>query len=262
MVLRISGGLLVAAALVFGLALAVAPAAAQTKYDEGASDTEIRIGHTNPYSGPASAYGVFGKTIAAYFNMVNDRGGIGGRKLTLVTYDDGYNPKKTVELVRKLVEEDKVLLLFQTLGTPSNIAIQKYLNQKQVPQLFVASGATRFADPKGYPWTMGWSPTYAAEAAMYARDALTHGKNPRIAVLVQDDEYGKDYLDAFKAALGKDADRIVRVATYKVTDDSVENQIVELEAPAPTCSSTSPRPSSRRRPSRRPPRSAGSRCTT
>jgi len=229
MVLRIAHGL-IAGALAFGLALAVTPAAAQKKYDEGASDTEVRIGHTNPYTGPASAYGVFGKTIAAYFKMVNDKGGIRGRKVTFVTYDDGYNPKKTVELAKKLVEEDKVLLLFQTLGTPSNAAIQKYLNDRQVPQLFVASGATRWANPKEYPWTMGWQPNYADEAAMYAGDALTYGKDPKIAVLMQDDDYGRDYLDAFKAALGKDAGRIVRVATYKVTDESVETQIADLKS--------------------------------
>jgi branched-chain amino acid transport system substrate-binding protein len=229
MVLRLSCRLHAGSALVFGLAVAIAPAAAQKKYDDGASDTEIRIGNTNPYSGPASAFGVLGKTIEAYFKMVNDKGGIKGRKITFITYDDGYNPAKTVELAKKLVEDDKVLLLFQTLGTPSNVAIQKYLNQKQVPQLFVASGASRWSNPKEYPWTMGWQPDYRTEAAMYAQDALTLGKDAQIAVLMQDDEYGKDYLDGFRAALGKDADRIVRVATYQVKDQSVEDQIVDLK---------------------------------
>jgi branched-chain amino acid transport system substrate-binding protein len=229
MALRILRGLPAGSALVCGLALAVAPAAAQKKYDDGASDTEIRIGNTNPYSGPAAAFGVLGKTIEAFFRMVNDKGGINGRKITFISYDDGYNPAKTVEMAKKLVEEDKVLLLFQTLGTPSNVAIQKYLNEKQVPQLFVASGASRWSNPKEYPWTMGWQPDYRTEAAMYARDALTLGKDAKIAVLMQNDAYGKDYLDGFKAALGKDADRIVRVATYEVTDQSVESQIVELK---------------------------------
>src|SRR5262245_3525387 len=229
MVLRMSRRLFAGSALVVGLAVAATPAAAQRKYDDGASDTEIRIGHTNPYSGPASAFGVLGKTIEAYFKMVNDKGGINGRKIAFISYDDGYNPAKTVEMAKKLVEEDKVLLLFQTLGTPSNVAIQKYLNQKQVPQLFVASGASRWSNPKEYPWTMGWQPDYVTEAAMYAQDALTLGKDAKIAVLMQNDEYGKDYLNGFKAALGKDADRIVRVATYEVTDQSVESQIVELK---------------------------------
>src|SRR5262245_47574639 len=229
MVLRISRRLRAGSALVFSLAVAVAPAAAQRKYDDGASDTEIRIGNTSPYSGPAAAFGTLGKTIEAYFKMVNDKGGINGRKIAFITYDDGYNPAKTVELAKKLVEEDKVLLLFQTLGTPSNVAIQKYMNQKQVPQLFVASGASRWSNPKEYPWTMGWQPDYVTEAAMYAQDALTLGKDAKIAVLMQNDAYGKDYLEGFKAALGKDADRIVRVATYEVTDQSVESQIVELK---------------------------------
>jgi len=220
---------LAAGAAMLGLALAATPVAAQKKYDDGASDTEIRIGHTNPYSGPASAYGALGQTMQAYFRMVNDRGGINGRKVTFITYDDGYNPAKTVELVKKLVEEDKVLFVFQTLGTPSNVAIQKYLNQKQVPQLFVASGASRWRNPKDYPWTMGWQPDYVTEAAAYAKDILAHVKAPKIAVLMQNDEYGQDYFNGFMQALGKDAGRIVKVATYDVKDASVESQIVELK---------------------------------
>jgi branched-chain amino acid transport system substrate-binding protein len=204
-------------------------ATAQKKYDEGASDTEIRIGNTNPYSGNASAFGAIGKTIEAYFAMVNAKGGINGRKVTFITYDDGYAPAKTAELVRKLVEVDKVLLIFQTLGTPSNVAIQEYLNQKRVPQLFVASGASLWANPKRYPWTMGWQPNYVTEAALYAEDIIANVKDPRIAVLMQNDAYGKDYFEGFKAGLGPNADKIVKVATYDVTDATVDAQIVELK---------------------------------
>jgi ABC-type branched-subunit amino acid transport system substrate-binding protein len=157
---------LFAGAGALGLALAVTPASAQKKYDEGATDTEIKIGNTNPYSGNASAYGVIGKTIEAYFKMVNDKGGINGRKINFITYDDGYSPPKTVEMVRKLVEEDKVLLLFQTLGTPPNTAIHKYTNAKKVPQLFVATGASKWGQPKDFPWTMGWQPDYVSEGAI------------------------------------------------------------------------------------------------
>jgi branched-chain amino acid transport system substrate-binding protein len=228
MVLRSSRRLLAARALALGLALAITPAVAQKKYDDGASDTEIRIGNTMPYSGPAAAYGAIGKTIDAFFKKVNDEGGIKGRKITFISYDDGYNPAKTVEMVRKLVEEDKVLLLFQTLGTPTNVAIQKYLSQKQIPQLFVASGASRWNNPKQHPWTMGWQPDYVTEAAAYARDIVAYVKEPRIAVLMQNDDYGKDYLSGFKEGLGKDADMIVQVATFKVTDTSVDDQIVQL----------------------------------
>src|ERR1700757_90351 len=149
---------LTAAATVLAISLAITPAAAQKKYDEGASDAEIKIGNTNPYSGNASAYGVIGKTIEAFFKKVNDEGGINGRKITFITYDDGYSPPKTREMVRKLVEEDKVLFVFQTLGTPSNTAIQKYMNQQKVPQLFVATGASKWGHPKQFPWTMGWQP--------------------------------------------------------------------------------------------------------
>jgi branched-chain amino acid transport system substrate-binding protein len=229
MVLRTSCRLLAGSALIVGLALAVAPAAAEKKYDEGASDTEIRIGHTNPYTGPASAYGVIGMTIGAYFKMVNDNGGINGRKVTLISYDDGYNPKKTVELVKKLVEEDKVLLVFQTLGTPPNVAIQGYLNERKIPQLFVATGASRWRNPTEFPWTMGWQPNYVTEAAAYAKDILAYVKDPKIAVLMQNDEYGKDYFEGFKQGLGKDADRIVKVATYEVTDANIDNQVVLLK---------------------------------
>jgi branched-chain amino acid transport system substrate-binding protein len=221
--------LTLAAAGALALALTTAPASAQKKYDEGASDTEIRIGNTNPYSGPASAYGQIGKTIEAFFKKVNDEGGINGRKVTFISYDDGYAPPKTVEMVRKLVEEDKVLLVFQTLGTPSNTAIRKYLNGKKVPQLFVATGASTWGQPKEYPWTMGWQPDYITEGVVYAKHLLANVKDPKIGVLMQNDDYGRDYLNGFKKGLGKDADKIVQVATYEVADPTVDSQIIALK---------------------------------
>ena len=221
--------LMLAGAAALALALAASPASAQKKYDEGASDTEIRIGNTNPYSGPASAYGQIGKAIEAYFKMVNDKGGINGRKVNFITYDDGYAPPKTVEMVRKLVEEDKVLFVFQTLGTPSNTAIHKYLNGKKVPQLFVATGASVWGKPKEFPWTMGWQPDYQTEGAIYAKHILANVKDAKIAVLMQNDDYGRDYFNGFKAGLGKDADKIVQVATYEVADPTVDSQIIALK---------------------------------
>jgi len=211
------------------LALTANSASAQKKYDEGASDTEIRIGNTNPYSGPASAYGQIGKTIEAFFKKVNDEGGINGRKVTFITYDDGYAPPKTIEMVRKLVEEDKVLLVFQTLGTPSNTAIHKYMNAKKVPQLFVATGASVWGKPTEFPWTMGWQPDYVTEGVIYAKHILANVKDPKIAVLMQNDDYGRDYLNGFKKGLGKDADKIVQVATYEVADPTVDSQIIALK---------------------------------
>ena len=215
--------LLIGSAGACALALAVSPALAQKKYDQGASDTDIKIGNTNPYSGPASAYGVIGKTIEAYFKKVNDEGGINGRKITFITYDDGYSPPKTKEMVRKLVEEDKVLFVFQTLGTPSNTMIWDYLNEEKVPQLFVATGASKWGDPKGHPWTMGFQPDYQTEAIIYAKHILANVKDPKIAVLMQNDDYGKDYFNGFKAGLGKDADKIVKLATYEVADPTVDS---------------------------------------
>jgi branched-chain amino acid transport system substrate-binding protein len=216
-------------AFALSLALAGTAASAAGKYDQGASDTEIRIGNTNPYSGPASAYGVIGKTIEAFFKKVNDEGGINGRKITFITYDDGYSPPKTRELVRKLVEEDKVLLCFQTLGTPSNTAIWDYMNEQKVPQLFVATGASKWGDPKGHPWTMGYQPDYQTEAIIYAKHILANVKDPKIAVLMQNDDYGKDYLNGFKRGLGKDASRIAKIATYEVADPTVDSQIIQLK---------------------------------
>ena len=212
------------------LALAAAPASAQKKYDEGATDTEIKIGNTNPYSGNASAYGTIGKTIDAYFKMVNEQGGINGRKINFITYDDGYAPPKTVEMVRKLVEEDKVLFVFQTLGTPPNTAIHKYMNAKKVPHLFVATGASKWGNPKEFPWTMGFQPDYVTEAVIYAKHILANVKDPKIGVLMQNDDYGKDYFNGFKQGLGKDADKlIVQLSTYEVTDPTVDSQMIQLK---------------------------------
>jgi branched-chain amino acid transport system substrate-binding protein len=222
--------LLLAGSGALALALAAAPASAQKKYDEGATDTEIKIGNTNPYSGNASAYGTIGKTIDAYFKMVNEQGGINGRKVNFISYDDGYAPPKTVEMVRKLVEEDKVLFVFQTLGTPPNTAIHKYMNAKKVPHLFVATGASKWGNPKEFPWTMGFQPDYVTEAIIYAKHILANVKDPKIGVLMQNDDYGKDYYNGFKQGLGKDADKlIVQHSTYEVTDPTVDSQMIQLK---------------------------------
>jgi len=227
--LQLKRSLLIAGASALAAALAVAPASAQKKYDEGATDTEIRIGNTNPYSGPASAYGTIGKVIEAYFKKVNDEGGVKGRKLNFITYDDGYSPAKTREMVTKLVEADKVLFVFQTLGTPSNTAIQKYLNEAKVPQLFVATGASKWGNYKDNPWTMGFQPDYVTESIIYAKHILANVKDPKIAVLMQNDDYGKDYFNGFKLGLGKDANKIVQVATYEVADPTVDSQMIALK---------------------------------
>ena len=212
------------------LALALSPASAQKKYDEGATDTEIKIGNTNPYSGNASAYGTIGKALDAYFKKVNDEGGINGRKVTFISYDDGYAPPKTVEMVRKLVEEDNVLFVFQTLGTPPNTAIQKYLNGKKVPQLFVATGASKWGHYKDNPWTMGFQPDYVTESVIYAKHILANVKDPKIGVLMQNDDYGKDYYNGFRQGLGPDADKlIVSHVTYEVTDPTVDSQMIQLK---------------------------------
>jgi ABC-type branched-subunit amino acid transport system substrate-binding protein len=212
------------------LLLMAVPAVAQKKYDIGVSDTEIKIGQTMPYSGPASAYGTIGRAEAAYFQMVNDQGGINGRKIALISLDDGYSPAKTVEQIRRLVEQDQVLLIYQSLGTPTNTAIQRYLNAQKVPQLFVATGATKWGDPKNYPWTMGWQPSYHAESVIYARYILQNKPEAKIAVLYQNDDYGKDYLNSLRAGLGTKARLIVKQVSYEVTDPSVESQIVTLQA--------------------------------
>ncbi len=222
---------LVPIAALLAAALASPAILAQKKYDPGASDTEIRIGNTNPYSGPASAYGTIGKTITAYFKMVDDQGGINGRKINFISYDDAYSPPKTVEMVRKLVEQDDVLFVFQTLGTPSNTAIHKYMNMKKVPQLHVATGASKWNDPKNFPWTMGWQPNYQTEARIYAKNILQTKADVKIGVLYQNDDYGKDYLKGLKDGLGdKAAKAIVAEVSYEVSDPTVDSQIVQLQA--------------------------------
>jgi branched-chain amino acid transport system substrate-binding protein len=202
---------------------------AQKKYDDGVTDTEIKIGNTNPYSGPASSYAAIARTIDAYFKAVNEAGGIGGRKIKFISLDDGYSPPKTVEVVRQLVEQDKIFALFQPLGTPCNTAIHKYMNQRKVPQLFVATGASKWGDPKNFPWTMGFQPDYHTEAVIYAKHILANVKDAKIAVLHQNDDYGRDYLGGFKEGLGKEAGRIVRTVTYEATDPTVDSQIIQLK---------------------------------
>jgi len=210
-------------------ALLASPAIAQKKYDDGASDTEIKIGNTNPYSGPASSYSAIGKTIDAYFKSVNEAGGINGRKVKFISLDDGYIPSKTVEVVRQMVEDEKVFALFQSLGTPPNTAIHKYMNQKKVPQLYVATGASKWGDPKNFPWTMGFQPDYHTEAVIYAKHILANVKDAKIAVLHQNDDYGRDYLGGFKEGLGKEIGRIARIVTYEATDPTVDSQIIQLK---------------------------------
>ena len=213
------------------LAASTSGALAQKKYDAGATDTEIKIGNIMPYSGPASAYGVIGKTEAAYFKKINDAGGINGRKINFISYDDGYSPPKTVEQARKLVESDEVLLIFNSLGTPPNSAIHKYMNSKKVPQLFVATGATKWNDPKNFPWTMGWQPNYQSETQIYAKYILKNMPNAKIAVLYQNDDYGKDYLKGLKDGLGaKAASMIVAEESYETTEPTVDSHIVKLKA--------------------------------
>ena len=214
----------------FSLVVASGLAVAAGQYGPGVSDTEIKIGNTVPYSGPASAYGAIGKADAAYFAMINDQGGINGRKINFISRDDGYSPPKTVEVVRQLVEEEHVLLLFNTLGTPPNTAIQGYLNENKVPHVFIASGADKWNDPKNHPWTMGWIPSYRIEARIYARHILEKLPNAKIAVLYQNDDFGKDYLIGLREGLGDKADKlIIATQTYETTDPTVDSQIVSLQ---------------------------------
>ncbi|MEH2535063.1 ABC-type branched-subunit amino acid transport system substrate-binding protein [Bradyrhizobium sp. AZCC 1588] len=206
-------------------------AVAQKKYDPGATDTEIKIGNIMPYSGPASAYGVIGKTEQAYFDKMNAEGGINGRKINFISYDDAYSPPKTVEQARRLVESDEVLLIFNSLGTPPNSAIHEYMNSKRVPQLFVATGATKWDDPKNFPWTMGWQPNYQSEARIYAKYILREKPDAKIAVLYQNDDYGKDYLKGLKDGLGaKAASMIVAEESYETSEPTVDNHIVRLRS--------------------------------
>jgi ABC-type branched-subunit amino acid transport system substrate-binding protein len=213
------------------LATASSAAFAQKKYDTGASDTEIKIGNIMPYSGPASAYGVIGKTEAAYFKMINEQGGINGRKINFISYDDAYSPPKTVEQARKLVESDEVLFIFNSLGTPPNSAIHKYMNAKKVPQLFVATGATKWNDPKDFPWTMGWQPSYQSETRIYAKYILQHMPKAKIAVLYQNDDYGKDYLKGLLDGLGTKAKTmIIAQDSYELSEPTIDSHIVKLKA--------------------------------
>jgi branched-chain amino acid transport system substrate-binding protein len=213
------------------MALAAPAAHAQKKYDPGATDTEIKIGQTVPFSGPVSAYASIGKTQAAYFNMINDQGGVNGRKINLIQYDDAYSPPKAVEQVRRLVESDEVLLTFQIIGTPSNAAVQKYLNAKKVPQLFAATGASKFTDPKNYPWTLGFNPNYFVEGRIYGQYILKNYPNAKVGVLYQNDDLGRDYLNGIKSGLGdKAATMIVAETSYEVSDPTVDSQILKLKA--------------------------------
>src|SRR6266852_5348289 len=201
---------------------------AQKKYDTGATDAEIKIGNIMPYSGPASAYGVIGKTEEAYFKKINAAGGINGRKINFISYDDGYSPPKTVEQARKLVESDEVLFIFNSLGTPPNSAIHKYMNAKKVSQLFVATGATKWNDPKDFPWTMGWQPNYQSESRIYAKYLLKEKPNAKIAILYQNDDYGKDYVKGLKDGLGaKAATMIVAEESYETTQPTIDSNIVK-----------------------------------
>ncbi|MCK1436756.1 ABC transporter substrate-binding protein [Bradyrhizobium sp. 15] len=219
---------LAALAILAAGALVTTPALAQKKYDPGATDTEIKLGNIMPYSGPASSYGVIGKTEAAFFKMINDQGGINGRKINFISYDDAYSPPKAIEQARKLVESDEVLLIFQPLGTPSNSAIMKYMNAKKVPQLFVASGGTKFGDPKNFPWTMGFQPNYQSEGRIYAKYIRDNFPNSKIAVLWQNDDAGKDQFKGLKDGLGDKADMIIADKSYEVSDPSIDSQIVAL----------------------------------
>ncbi len=228
--MRLAQRVSVVALAAIGLMASANIAAAQNKYDTGATDSSIKIGNIMPYSGPASAYGVIGKAEAAYFRKINDEGGINGRKVNFVTYDDGYSPPKTVEQARKLVEGDQVLLIFNSLGTPTNTAIQQYMNEKKVPQLFVATGATKWDDPKRFPWTMGWAPNYQTEGRIYAKYILQHMPNGKIAVFYQNDDYGKDYLKGLTDGLGARANMIVAKDSYDVSEPTIASHIVNLQA--------------------------------
>jgi ABC-type branched-subunit amino acid transport system substrate-binding protein len=220
----------VAVVAAFGLSFTVASLAAEKQYDPGASDTEIKIGQTMPYSGPASAYGTQGKAEAAYWRMINSQGGINGRKITFLSMDDGYSPPKTVEQTRKLVEQDEILADIGSLGTPTNSSILKYLNSKKVPHLLISTGAAKFNDPKDFPWTTPFYPPYAQEAKIYGKYVVKEMPTSKIGVIYQNDDFGKDYLRGFKEGLGDKADLIVKELSYEVTDPTIDSQIVNLKA--------------------------------
>ena len=216
------------------MALSATAGVAQKKYDTGATDTEIKIGNIMPYSGPASSYATIGKTEAAYFRMINDKGGINGRKINFISYDDGYSPPKTVEQARKLVESDEVLLIFNSLGTPTNTAIQKYMNAKKVPQLFVSTGAAKWNDPKDFPWTMGWQPSYQVEARIYAKYILSNYPGKTIGVLYANDDFGKDYVTGLHEGLGDQASKlIISEVSYETSQPTVDSQIVQIKGANP-----------------------------
>jgi len=216
------------------LGFSAAPGLAQKKYDTGVTDTEIKIGNIMPYSGPASAYGIIGKTMSAYFRMINDNGGVNGRKINFITYDDAYSPPKTVEQARKLVESDEVFLIFASLGTAPNAAIQKYMNNMKVPQIFVATGASRWGDPEHFPWTIGWQPNYRAEARVYATYILQHYPNAKLGVLYQNDDFGKDYVLGLKDVLRDKYDQMVVASVpYEIAMPTVESQVVAIKSMNP-----------------------------
>jgi branched-chain amino acid transport system substrate-binding protein len=223
------------AALAMLLAASLASAAsAQNKYDPGATDTEIKIGNIMPYSGPASAYATIGKTEDAYFRKINAEGGINGRKINFISYDDGYSPPKTVEQARKLVEADEVLLIFNPLGTPGNTAIHKYMNAKKVPQIFVSTGAAKWNDPTNFPWTMGWQPSYQVEARIYAAYILKNHPGKTIGVLYQNDDFGKDYVIGLHEGLGDQASKLIVVeASYETSAPTVDSQVVQIKSANP-----------------------------
>ena len=252
-----------AAASAIAVTLSISAAYAQKKYDTGATDTEIKVGQTVPFSGPASAYATVGKAQAAYLKMINDQGGVNGRKVNLIQYDDAYSPPKTVEQVRKLVEGDEVLLTFQIIGTAPNAAVQKYLNGKKVPQLFAATGAARFTDPKNFPWTFGFNPSYFVEGRIYGQYILKEHPNARIGVLYQNDDLGKDYLEGLKAGLGdRAAKMVVTEVSYELSEPTIDSKILKIKDAGAICSSVPRHPSRPPRRSRRLPNSAGARCTS
>ncbi|RAI60579.1 ABC transporter substrate-binding protein [Roseicella frigidaeris] len=216
--------------LAAGIAGLAAPRLARAEDLPGVTATELRIGNTMPYSGPASAYGVIGRSHQHFFRMVNDQGGIAGRKINFITYDDNYSPPKTVEQVRRLVEQDKVAFLFNTLGTPTNSAIHRYVNQRKVPHIFLSTGADKWGNPQEYPWTIGWQPSYRTEAQIYAKHMLEQKPGAKVALLYQNDDFGKDYLNGMKDVFGAKFDSAVRTASYEVTDPTIDSQIVSLQS--------------------------------
>jgi branched-chain amino acid transport system substrate-binding protein len=230
MIMRFWQASLIAIAIAaVGAAVNLNAVAAQKQYGPGVSDTTIKVGNIMPYSGPASAYGIIGQTEAAFFKMINEEGGINGRKIDFISYDDGYSPSNTVEQARRLVEDDEVLFIFNSLGTPTNTAIERYMNAKKVPQLFVATGATKWNDPKHFFWTMGWQPSYQAESQIYAQYLLQHDPHGKIAILYQNDDYGRDYLKGLKEGLDNRIP-ITSEMPYETTDPTVDSQMVNLQA--------------------------------